>query len=80
MSSGKLMRPEREKPVECKRTYTEEKAPPAPKGYKLVESKCTPYGYLYYKYVLIPEKDDHMDKRRADAMYNAYCRQDDCAG
>ena len=79
MTSGKLKRPEKEAPTACKRTYNEEKAPAAPKGYKLVESRSTPYGYLYYKYVRIPERDDRMDKRRADAMYNAYCRRDDCA-
>lgn len=40
-----------EEPTEIKREYSEEKPPRAPKGYKLVESKSTKYGYLYFKYV-----------------------------
>lgn len=56
---GQYVRPEREAAVEVKRTYTEERAPRPPKGYMLVESRSTPYGYLYYKYVLIPPADKH---------------------
>lgn len=51
-----LKQPEREKPKEIKRKYSENKPPKAPKGYVLVESKATRYGYLYFKYVKIPEK------------------------
>lgn len=46
--------PEQEEPVLAKRCYSEDKPPIAPKGYKLIESKGTPYGYLYYKYVKLP--------------------------
>ena len=51
-----LRQPEREKPKEIKRQYSEQKPPRAPKGYVLVESKATGYGYLYFKYVKIPPK------------------------
>ena len=47
--------PERETPREVKREYSVEKPPRAPKGYMLVERRSTPYGYLYFKYVKIPE-------------------------
>lgn len=46
-----LRQPEREQTKPIKRTYTEAKPPRCPKGYKLVETKATKYGYLYYKYV-----------------------------
>ena len=38
------------------RVYTESKPPRPPKGYILVETKSTKYGYLYFKYVLEPPK------------------------
>lgn len=50
-----LRQPEREKPKEIKREYSERKPPKAPKGYMLVESRATKYGYLYFKYVRIPD-------------------------
>lgn len=43
------------KPVQ--RRYSESRPPRAPKGYKLVETKSTAYGYLYFKYVKEPPKD-----------------------
>lgn len=51
-------RPEREEPKEIKRAYSEDKPPTPPKGYKMVESRGTKYGYMYFKYVLDiePEK------------------------
>lgn len=63
--SGKYSRPEPETPTEVKRTYTEDKAPVPPRGYMLVESRSTPYGYIYYKYIKIPPMDKH---RRSPAM------------
>jgi hypothetical protein len=39
----------------CKRVYTEDK-PPVMRGYKLVETRSTKYGYIYYKFVKEPEK------------------------
>lgn len=50
--------PETETPREVKREYSESRPPRAPKGYMLVEIRNTPYGYLYFKYVKIPEKQD----------------------
>lgn len=55
-SRSTLRKAECEKPTEAKRVYTMDHPPRAPKGYKLVESMETPYGFLYYKYVRIPEK------------------------
>lgn len=51
-------KPEREKPTEVRITggYSENRPPIAPKGYKLVEVKSTKYGYLYFKYVVVPPK------------------------
>lgn len=46
-------KPETEAPEEIKREYTEAKPPRAPKGYKLVESRTTPFGFLYFKYTKI---------------------------
>ena len=51
-------KPEMEPAKEVRVTggYSEKRPPVAPKGYKLVEVKTTPYGYLYFKYVVVPEK------------------------
>lgn len=48
--------PEAEKPNEVRKPggYSKDRPPVAPKGYKLVETKATKYGYLYFKYVVIP--------------------------
>ena len=49
--------PEEEKPTEVRVTggYSEKRPPVAPKGYQLMETKATPYGYIYFKYVVKPE-------------------------
>ena len=57
-----LIKPEEEAPKEIKREYTETKAPLAPKGYILVESKSTKYGYLYFKYVKKSPKKSRKNK------------------
>lgn len=51
-------KPDEEKPTEVRVTggYSEKRPPVAPKGYKLVETKTTKYGFLYFKYVVVPEK------------------------
>lgn len=56
--------PAREVPKIVKRNYTEEKPPKAPKGYKLVETRSNRYGYLYFKYVKIPESRYKTRKKR----------------
>lgn len=63
-------KPEVEEYTECKRAYSKEHPPRAPKGYKLVETKSTQYGYLYFKYVKEPsarfldfEKDPQRTKK-----------------
>ena len=52
--------PEREEDTseseEVLRQYTVDNPPPAPRGYIWVESRSTPYGYLYFKYVKEPPK------------------------
>lgn len=57
-----LIKPEEEAPKEIKREYTETKAPLAPKGYILVESKSTKYGYLYFKCVKKHPKKSRKNK------------------
>lgn len=54
--TNNLSKPEREPPTFAKRVYTENKPPRPPKGYKLVESRSTKFGYLYFKYVKEVEK------------------------
>ena len=45
------------------REYSPKRPPVAPRGYTLVESKTTKYGYQYYKYVRVPEKEAGGNKR-----------------
>lgn len=52
--TANLLKPTKDKPVEVKREYSEKRPPRAPKGYILVESKQTKYGYCYFKYVREP--------------------------
>ena len=58
-----LKRPEREEPKIIKRNYSAKRPPRPPKGYVLVESKETQWGYLYFKYVLTPPKRERRRKR-----------------
>lgn len=51
-----LRPPEPEKPVQVRREYTVKRPPRPPKGYMLVDTQVTQYGYLYFKYVLIPSR------------------------
>ena len=48
--------PKKERVNLIMRDYTIDKPPRAPKGFKLVERAKNEFGYLYYKYVRIPEK------------------------
>ena len=48
--------PEKEDATIALRAYSENRPPKAPKGYKLVETRTTQYGYLYFKYVMIPDR------------------------
>lgn len=57
-------KPERENPTVALREYTENKPPRAPKGYILVETKATKYGYLYFKYVLAPPPKKRKPKEK----------------
>ncbi len=61
-------RPEKEEAREIKRNYTQEKPPAAPRGYKLVETRSNQYGYLYFKYVRIPESR-YMTRRKYSSYY-----------
>ena len=51
-----LRKPQKDEVKEAKRNYTEDHLPITPKGYVLVDVKANQYGYLYCKYVKIPEK------------------------
>lgn len=59
-------KPEREpaKEVRVRGGYSEKRPPRAPKGYTLVETKSTKYGYHYFKYVWMPPK--RKEKRRLE--------------
>lgn len=59
-------KPDRETPTVIKREYSEAKPPRAPKGYILVETKSTKYGYLYFKYILEPPKRTRKKATRAE--------------
>lgn len=64
-STKNMRQPERETPTVAKRNYTQEKPPQPPKGYMLIESKKTNYGYLYFKYIKIPEKATTRRRKKA---------------
>lgn len=58
-------KPDREEQTEVKVTggYSLTRPPIAPKGYKLVDKKATKYGFLYFKYVVIPPKESRREKK-----------------
>lgn len=58
-----LKKPDKEDAKEIKREYTTSKPPRAPKGYVLVESSMTKFGYLYFKYIMEPPKRQRKKKR-----------------
>ena len=64
MQTRTVKKPDAEAPTECVRTYSADRAPVPPKGYMLVESKETIFGYLYFKYVKIPENYNHRRARK----------------
>lgn len=63
-----VKQPEKEAPTEVRITggYSEKRQPIAPKGYKLVSVKTTPYGYLLFKYVVTPPKDPRRSAGKKD--------------
>ena len=60
--------PEAETPTEAVREYSPKRPPVAPRGYVLAECRATKYGYQYYKYVCVPEKEQERKRtgRRLD--------------
>ncbi len=48
---------EKEEAKEVKRAYSEQNPPRTPRGYMLVETRATTYGYLYFRYIKIPPKE-----------------------
>ena len=61
-------KPEREKAkkVSERTKYSEKRPPRAPKGYTLVETKSTKYGYYYFKYVWLPPKPKEKERQKTD--------------
>lgn len=59
-------KPHKEEPTEVRITggYSQKRPPVAPKGYKLVETRATQYGYLYFKYVVVPQKPTRKSKTK----------------
>lgn len=67
LASANHRQPDKETPTVAKRRYSLKKPPRAPQGYKLVESRGTRYGYLYFKYVLeAPKKRRGRPKKQAE--------------
>lgn len=66
MNTRNAAQPEKETAKEIARNYTEDKPPLAPKGYKLVETRANRYGYLYFKYVKIPESRYKSRKKKEE--------------
>ncbi len=67
LASTNHRQPDKEGAVIAKRRYSLSKPPKAPKGYKLVESRATRYGYLYFKYVLeAPKKKRGRPKKQTE--------------
>lgn len=58
-----IRRPQKEDAKEAKRTYSAEHPPTPPKGYMLVDCKCTSYGYQWFKYVKQPEHGERHRRR-----------------
>jgi hypothetical protein len=50
------------------RDYSIKKPPRAPKGYKLVERESNEFGYLYFKYVKIPEGEKRRGKEKSSSV------------
>lgn len=63
-STKNVRKPQEEDSKEVKREYSVEKPPRAPKGYILVAAQANKYGYLYFKYVKEPPKDERRRKRK----------------
>lgn len=61
-----VKQPDHETPTEVRVTggYSEKRPPIAPKGYKLVSVKTTTYGYIYFKYVVDPQKEQRKKAKR----------------
>lgn len=59
MKTKNAKKPEEEKPTEVhiRGGYHSKRAPVAPKGYKLVSTKATQYGCIYFKYVRVREEE-----------------------
>lgn len=47
---------EEEEPTECKREYSPEHPPRAPRGYIYIGGYSTPYGYMCFNYIRIPNR------------------------
>ena len=58
-ASRSCVRPEPEPATEAVRDYSLTRPPVAPRGYILVESRATQYGFLYFKYVWDPKNETH---------------------
>jgi len=58
-ASRSCVRPEPEPATEAVRDYSPTRPPVAPRGYILVESRATQYGFLYFKYVWDPKNETH---------------------
>ena len=60
------VKPTVEDATECKVDYSKDRPPKAPKGYTLVEIKTNYYGYMYFKYVKLPEKKGRTKRKEKE--------------
>ena len=56
-ASRNVKEPEPETPTVAMRDYDENHPPIAPKGFFLVETRKTKYGFIYFKFVRLPEPE-----------------------
>lgn len=65
-----VRKPDAEEPTEIldDEEYSVENPPTAPNGYMLVEAEATKYGYLYFKYVVIPGPDPRRSSKRKTGL------------
>lgn len=69
MATATCCKPEEETPAEVKRSYSSQKPPRAPKGYKLVETTVTSYGFALYKYILYSTMAHRPQAANLDSAY-----------
>ena len=66
MRTRNLQYPEPDRRVPCRRKYTADRPPKAPKGYFLQETMITPYGFMRFRYVREPAESFYLYKKKRE--------------